>query len=349
MNVSFFRLLICVPVLLFFFSPRIEAQNLPPPPDRQANQSRTESPYLLPQTIFVGDSGRLVVPLGRSFASVEAFVRETSAGLPESPDLVITRLELEHRGEITRLFIDFVPYAPGLLSFPPLEFQAGDETLTVTGLEAQVASILVPSQTALSEPVPPMAVPGTSLLVYGTAALVLCVLFIGIGGSLWSRRHFRELWERFRRRHLLRAMSRFLRRLEQEGGTEKKGNPVYYLTLLSGELREFLSLFTGINCRPLSAGEFVELTPDCYSHSAASSPLLTPEFLRDLFRSWDTLRFSGRNIDKIDLFLALEQTKQFIAALDRAEKERSLPKSPREVSRNENEMSVPRAEGEYGV
>lgn len=327
---------VCMWGILLLVSPQLPAQNPSPQSGASSVQpSRTEAAYLLPQTIFVGDSGRLVVPLDQTFAKVEPFVLDTPDKLPEAPDLVIRRIELERRGGSSRLLIDFIPYAPGILSFPSLELAApGAIPLSITGLEVQVASILTPSQMALSEPAPPMAVPGTSFLVYGSVILVLVILFLGIGGSLWGRRHFRDMWERFRRRHLIHAMAKFLQRMEQEGGLEKNGTPGFYLTLLSGEFREFLSLFSGVNCRSLTAEEFLEL-PLEYAGSAgtaltltvperpADSPL-TPGFLCRLFHTWDTLRFSGRGIDKIDLFQALKETGIFIAALDRAEREQSF-------------------------
>jgi len=104
----------CALGILFLFSHRLLAQNPSPP-------FQTGAAYLLPQTIFVGDAGRLVVPLGPVFASIEPFVLETPGKLPETPDLVIRRIELERRGAGARLLIDFIPYAPGNLAFPPLE------------------------------------------------------------------------------------------------------------------------------------------------------------------------------------------------------------------------------------
>ena len=122
-------------------------------------------------------------------------------------------------------------------------------------------------------------------------------------------------------------MGAFLRRLRQECSREKEGNPGYYLTVLSGQFREFLSLFTGVNCRPLSAAEFVEL-PLGYGASVLSGteggisrPVPDPGYLKDLFQIWDTLRFSGGKVKMTDLFQALRDTETFIAALDKAERE----------------------------
>jgi hypothetical protein len=291
--------------LLLLFSPRAQAQ------------TRTDAPYLLPQTIFVGDSARLVVPLGPSFAGLAPFVWDTPEELPEAPDLVIRRIELERRGGNIRLLIDFTPFAPGALSLPALEFISSPDT-SLPPFTVHVASILNPSQMTLSEPASPLAVPGTSILIYGTSLLLLLAFSLGIGGSLWGRRHFREFWERIRRRRLLRGMLRFLRRLKQECDLAKDKNPGYYLTLLSVESREFLTLFTGFNCRSLTAGEFLELPLE--------EPGLDPACLCRLFRAWDTLRFSGQGMEMADLFRALDEMGGLVAVLDKAEKEKLIQK-----------------------
>jgi len=325
-----------------------------------AQSSRTETPYLLPQTIFVGDEGRLVVPLGQAYAGAAPFVPQAAASFPFIPDVEIISIELERRAGQGRLLIDFIPYAPGVLAFPPLEFPPESGLPAITGLEVHIASVLTPSDMALSEPASTLAVPGTSFLVYGSLALILVLLSLGIGGSVWGRLHFRELWERFRRRRLLRVMMKFLIRLRQECCLEKSGNPGRYLSLLSAQFREFLSQFSGINCRSLTAGEFLELPAGYPVHGApaaaessagsfaegaagssaesasgisagqsagksAFSTEYSPVFLCLLFRSWDILRFSGRSIQMTDLFQALNETKRFVAALDSAE--RGLPLS----------------------
>jgi hypothetical protein len=285
--------------------------------------SRPDAPYLVPQTIFVGDSGRLVVPLGQTLAGISPFIVDTPEKLPETHELVVRRLELERRSGVSRLLIDFIPYAAGVLELPGLEIYTSTEegeSLVFTGLEVQVASILTPSDMALSGPAPPMAIPGTSFLIYGTILILLLVLCLGIGATLWSRRHFKNLLEMFRRRRLLRAMNKFLRCFRQECSFEKGGNEGYYLSVLSGEFREFLSLFSGINCRSLTPGEFLELP---LSQSALA---LGPVHLSWLFKTWDTLRFSGSTMEMADIFNALDEIEKLISALEKEEKEKSLPK-----------------------
>ena len=313
-------LLACVLGALFFRPQAAVAQS---PPET----SQSAAPYLLPQTVFVGDSGRLVVPLGQMYAAAQPFVAEAHdllrAGImADTQEMLIRRIELEQRGGNSRLLIDFIPYAPGRLLLPPFEISFPDsEPLTLTGLEVQVASILNPSRMDLSLPAAPLAVPGTSFLIYGTIFLILLFLFLLTAGSFWGRRRFRGFWDRLYRRHLIRAMMRFLRQLGQEGTAGNKNSPGFYLSLLSGELREFLSVFTKINCRSLTAGEFMELPIP-----VAEAAPLKPDFLCSLFRNWDTLRFSGRNIDKVDLFHALKETERFIIVLDMAEREQVTEK-----------------------
>ncbi|MCL2318550.1 MAG: hypothetical protein FWC45_00570, partial [Treponema sp.] len=89
------QVIIIVIAVLFFAAPMAEAQSGPGP-------AKTETPYLLPQTIFVGDSGRLVVPLGQAFSGTEPFVLDTPGSLPGTPQLVIRRIELERRNTGSR-------------------------------------------------------------------------------------------------------------------------------------------------------------------------------------------------------------------------------------------------------
>jgi hypothetical protein len=169
-----------------------------------------------------------------------------------------------------------------------------------------------------------LAVPGTSLLIYGALVLVIFLLSIGIVTNLLSRHYFKDIWERLRRRRLLRRMAKFLRRLKQEASFGENENTGSYLCLLSTELREFLSLCTGLNCRSLSAVEFLDLPLEDISESLGNEAFKWSSYLCCLFRVWDTLRFSGQNITMKDLVQALNDTETFVSALDKTERENPL-------------------------
>ncbi|MDR0718474.1 MAG: hypothetical protein LBF78_02470 [Treponema sp.] len=321
-------LMLRCPLLVFYllvFPFGVHAQDEARSTARDGARGAAEA-YLVPQTIFVGDRGRLVVPLGQAFAGEEPFVREAPGELPKAGDLVINRIELEKRSGASRLLIDFVPFAPGILTLPDIvpskrplsRFEL--ETLTVRGLKAEVASILVPGDSSLSNLAPPLHAPGTSLVIYGGAAVILLALFLGIGVSFWGRRHFSELLERFRRRRLLRAMKRFLIRMGAQAALKKDDEAAGLFALLSGEFREFLTLFTGVNCRVLTPAEFGSLEPGCFGRTA--SAFLKKEYLKKLFNNWELLRFSGSALGLDELFGVLKELKAFVTELEKLE---SLP------------------------
>jgi hypothetical protein len=62
--------------------------------------------YLLPQTVYVGDAARLVLPLGTTFSGVGGAVLDRPEQLPPGGDLVISRVEIENRGGQARLLVD---------------------------------------------------------------------------------------------------------------------------------------------------------------------------------------------------------------------------------------------------
>jgi hypothetical protein len=275
-------------------------------------------PYLIPQTVFVGDFGRLVYPLKDAGPPGENLVLDTPKDLPRTKDLVITRIELDRRGGDARLLIDFQAFAPGIIPLPPVEIAAR----SFTGLEVRVMSILESGGAlVLSPPAPPLAVPGTVPVIYG-AVFAATVLILGaVFGGLWCGNHLDYLRTRRLRRRALRNMGRTLRRLRFALGRNKTGEGEA-LTLVSLEFRNFLSRLSGVNCRAMVPGEFPGLS-SLFSPEEGKVPPGTGEFLRDLFRRCDTLRFSGGLIDRGMTLGVIEDMGDFVSTLEKAEKQRS--------------------------
>ncbi|GHT61990.1 hypothetical protein FACS1894109_20760 [Spirochaetia bacterium] len=292
---------------------------------------RSGQPYLIPQTVFVGDKARLVVPLGTAFTGASAFVLDNSAQLPPAGDIRVHRLELEHRGGSPQLLIDFTAFAPGDLELPPFP------TLGIAGLTVNIASILDSGGEALvlSNPAPPLAAPGTLFIIYGTVTGIILILFAAIGGRIWGKRHLGAFREKWRRRRLIRAMGKIEGRIRLN---LLKGNPgsenyAETLALLSGEFRAFLGYFSGLNCRAMTAGEFFDFPPlvpiaegetgdktinEMGPQSIPLAPVLTGEYLGTLFRGFDRLRFSGEGIEREDVIGILDGVKLFTDTLGQA-------------------------------
>jgi hypothetical protein len=298
-------------------------------------------PYLIPQTVFVGDQGRLVVPLGPVSPDIQPFIVEKAAGkenlqggipgVNKNPDLIIQRIELEHREGHVRLLIDLVAYTPGLVVLPELAIpELQSRGISTAGLQVPIASLLNHEDLVLSEPLSPLAIPGTGLFIYGTSTGILALLLGGIGIRFWGKEHLKDLQERLRRRRLIRAMKRLLGNLRKDLGNEAPGE---ILSRLSKEFRGLLSLFTGMPCQAMDAGELNVLPrllpqeperPDAVKRAEADRSMLSGPFLCRIFRHCDTLRFSGISINQQELLGILEELRGFTDTLDRTDKEQNL-------------------------
>jgi hypothetical protein len=281
--------------------------------------------YLIPQTVFVGDRGRLVVPLKAEFLQIPPLVIQNPGFLSGPENLTIHRIELDHRGGAPRLLVDFIAYAPGDFILPPIEIPVsqnpeGAAPIRFTGLRLRVASILNGETLVLSPPAPSLAVPGTALVIYGTAAgLILLVL-----GITWYRRwggdRLRRWGRGWRRRRLIALMENMLKRLRRDLVRAGPGLPGTgeLLGRVSGEFRDFLSLFTGINCRAMTAGEFSDFS---LRESSGEDLRLSGTVLREFFHRWDRLRFSGREIPAEELLGVLGEVLAFLSQLKEDERQ----------------------------
>jgi hypothetical protein len=283
-----------------------------------ASSQEGDAPYLIPQTIFVGDKGRLVVPLEPGMVEA-AGVKNTTirdSGLPRSTDLVINRVELERRGTSSRLLIDFQAFTPGRITLPPIEitFKENGASRTFTGLEITVSSILQVEQQGmvLSGPAAPLIAPGTIALIYGTIlGIILLLLALTLTGFK-GRTRLRDFAEGWRRRRVIRAMGKSLKRLrDMETGREGE-----ILETLSGEFRTGLGVLTGMNCRAMVPREFLALP------ALGEGYALSPAALSELFRRCDTLRFSGTGIEQGAVVSLLDEFKEMTLLLEAAEKDR---------------------------
>jgi hypothetical protein len=263
-------------------------------------QNRRDA-HMIPPKVYIGDRASLVLPLP---GSTDNDVEIPYAMIPPSQDIDIFRVVLERRPGGSRLVVEFSAYIPGLLELPLLEI--GGEIFG--GLTIEISSILDSgvSGTILSGPALPLAVPGTSFLVYGTIGAVLLLVLLALWVLFWGRGRMNTWIKTWRRRRLLVSMLLIEKRLRK---TLIRGNPKReILDTLSGEFRSFLAWYTGENCRAMTASEFggsLEL----------SNGLPKNEFLGSFFNRCDSLRFSGGKIIEDDALTIFDDLKHYLAGI----------------------------------
>jgi len=257
--------------------------------------------FMVPSKVYVGDRASLILPLPGFAVKSDS---ETASIASTSIDLDIHRALLERRPIGSRLTVEFTAYAPGILELPSIVV-AGE---VFNGLTIEISSILEQgaSGMVLSDPAPPLAIPGTSLLVYGTIISILCFLSLSFWVMFWGRKRIKSWLAAWERKRLLAGMIGIERRLRK---TLARGDDTCrnILDTLSREFRGFLSHFTGERCQAMTAVEFARIDLQ-----------INREFLKDFFRRCDGIRFGGGEIKKNEAMSMLDDLKQFLAALTSA-------------------------------
>jgi len=266
--------------------------------ERNVGAGGAVSAFMVPSRVYVGDRASLILPLPGFTVKEDS---ETASVVSPPSYIDIHRVLLERRPVGSRLTVEFTAYAPGILELPSI-FIAGE---VFNGLTIEISSILEPdaSGNVLSDPAPPLAIPGTSLLVYGTIISILFFLSLAFWVLLWGRKSVKGLLAAWEKRRLLNGMRGIEKRLRR---TLARGDDTYknILDALSREFRSFLSHFTGEHCRAMTAIEF-----------ANSELQMNREFLKDFFKHCDGIRFGGGEINKNDALSILDDLKEFLAAL----------------------------------
>jgi len=258
---------------------------------------------MVPAKVYVGDKARLILPLPNNFVSSSFLIPNSSFLI--FPDITIHQVTLERRPGGNSLVIEFSAYRPGMVELPPLEI--GGEILS--GLSVEISSILGSGESAmvLSDPALPLAIPGTSLLVYGTISVIALSLLLGSWVLFWGRKRMQAWLAKWKRKRMFAAM----------WGTEKRLRKALMrgmvpdlvrreiLDTLSTEFRSFLAWFTGENCRAMTAAEI-----GCIEGGG----VLDSKSLEIFFSRCDTARFSGCAIGTDEALVLLDEFKQFLAA-----------------------------------
>jgi len=256
--------------------------------------------YMVPSKVYVGDRASLMLPLPGITGHEEINARL----IPSSPDIDIHHVAIERRPGGSFLKIEFSAYTPGILELPP--FDIGGKIFS--GLTVEISSILESGESGmvLSGPALPLAIPGTSLLIYGTISAGILLMLLIIWALFRGRTQMKVWLAALKRRWLLISMMDMEKRLRKAlaKGTACRN----ILDVLSTEFRNFLACFTGENCRAMTAveiGRLGESIPDS-------------EFLGKFFSRCDGIRFSGDEISGDETLAMLGDLKSFLVTLSRS-------------------------------
>ena len=261
-------------------------------------------PYTIPRQIFVGDPAIFVVPLPASNENYpDTAITPQTPGFPKHDYIDFHKITLERRVNASRLLIEFTAFAPGTLELPIIEINGR----FFPNLAVTVDSIIdTRNALTLSAPASSLAMPGTALLLYGGMAAVIFLIIFSVwfavkGGKLIEI--WKEKWKRWRLFSSIRNTERRLYKLVLKGVDKRS-----ILDTLSQEARDFLSVLTGVNCRSMTAREFINLPLETEEENAG--------FLENFFASCDKLRFSGGGIKAQDIFTLLENLRKFADKLE---------------------------------
>ena len=259
--------------------------------------------YMVPSKVYVGDRARLILPLP-AFPDTKAEINH--GHILSSPDIDIHHIVLERRPGGSFLTIEFSAYTTGILELPPIDI-AGE---TFSGLTIEINSILSPDEsgTVLSPPVLPLAIPGTSLLIYGSISTAILLMLLTVWALVWGRKRLQGWLSAWKRKRLLASMLGTERRLHK--ALLKGVDCRQILDILSTEFRSFLTSFTGTHYRAMTAAE-ISLLKD----TEGKNDVLDDEFLGGFFSHCDGIRFSGREIDNGETLAILGDLKHFLAGI----------------------------------
>ena len=260
--------------------------------------------FQIPQSVYVGDRAVLVLPLPEyKGADIEA-----DAGILSSEELVLHRIAIENRQGHSRLVVEFTAYVTGNLYIPAFEL-AG---MRFNTLQIEISSVLEEGAPAvLSEFAGPVLMHGTGFFIFSVIAIFVLLIISIIWFRIKGRFLFSKWFSEQKLLRLIKAMRKSEKRIRKalNSGTDKQ----FILDRISSELRLFLSLFTGINCRSMIPCEFEQMAENVFL--AACAPVFPADFLIRFFVQCDKIRFSIEEINTADILNLLCEMRNFLDEL----------------------------------
>jgi len=273
---------------------------------------------MIPRTAYVGDTVTLAVPLPSAVKQNAGDIIITgealSRVLPSGGNIDFHRIAIQRNASGGRLLIEFTAFVPGVLRLPA--FKLGE--IEFGGLAVTISSVFEAGAFApeLAGAASSLAMPGTALMLYTAMAASVVIILVTIW-FIFKGRFYIAVWkEKWKRQRLFITMKQTGKRLRK--ALQKEGGNRAVLDIISEELREFLSVLTGENCRAMTSREF-----SCMNAQMAVTDEYGLNFLVNFFRCCDELRFSGIKFNSNDVIRLLNDMQLYLDALEKSKKEKS--------------------------
>jgi len=257
-----------------------------------AQDFSSSQPILLPPQFYVGDRVEMRI-LVRVASGVALTVPKS---LPESHWIVFHSITVTpHGSDSQEVRIDFTPYHPGTLPFPPIDLGR----VVLRDLNIYVQPVLGNRQVSLRPPFQQLLVPNTRLIIGAVVGVILVVPLLWLGFYRIWRKQLAGFLEKLRENRPYRRLMKNLKQLGQNAGELTARD--FYIALLS-DLRIYLTRKTGVDCAALTTSEIEPLFPPLLLDESEHSTLV------EIFRYGDLVKFAGRSA-------SVRQRKQQIDAL----------------------------------
>ena len=257
-----------------------------------AQDFSSSQPILLPPQFYVGDrvEMRILVRVG---SGVSLTVPKS---LPESHWIVFHSITVApHGADSQEVRIDFTPYHPGTLPFPPIDLGR----VVLRDLNIYVQPVLGSKQVGLRPPFQQLLVPNTRLIIGAVVGVILVVPLFWLGFYRIWRKKLSGIVEKVRENRPYRRLMKNLKQLGQNAGELTARD--FYIALLS-DLRIYLTRKTGVDCAALTTSEIEPLFPPLLLEDSEHATLV------EIFRYGDLVKFAGRSA-------SVRQRKRHIDAL----------------------------------
>lgn len=182
---------------------------------------------LIPQQIFVGDTARFLYPLSEHDYQLlvsRGFVLNVPiplTALVQNDVMTIHGIQLVKQDISYYLAITFVPWETGSIHFPSLSFLPLQQVLPPVSVSSLLA---LGAHTGLQPPKPPLLMPGSDFLLYGTAIIGFSfVLLLSMSVHFILRKLRQQPHSTAKKR--LAALRKQLKKLSKEAGKIQKSLP----------------------------------------------------------------------------------------------------------------------------